>query len=292
MALDLEARKGKIGSSDIGAVCGLNPFRTPLQVWAEMTGKVKPDEENDFMWLGTQLEDTVAKFWQKKNEGSLVTKDARTFTHKKLPFACATPDYRFSLPDRAGILECKTTGSHNKQRWLEGLPDYIHCQVMWQMGVTEEAQTIIACLCDRELITHEINYDSTVFDQLADKASSFMEMVKADTPPPALGPDKDLLVSLQGNPEPTRIAEFYDDEATVMIESYLKMDKKKKEKQEQLKLIESSMKDFQARIIQKMGGAGIAYFPGGQIKFTRSVVPEKTVRSYEMFRFTVMENRK
>lgn len=292
MGLDLEARKGKIGSSDIAAVCGLNPWRTPLQIWAEMTGRVKPEPENDAMWLGTELESTVAKFWAKKSEGGKVIKAGVTKFNDKVPFACATPDYIYTLDNEVGILECKTTGSHNKDRWKEAVPDYVHCQVMWQMGILEEFEdTIVACLCDRELINNKFKYEEPIFDQLVHKGHQFMEMVKSDTPPSALGADKELLLKLHGYPEIMDYADLKDDVSENLIARWLKLDKEKKTIAESAKEIEKAQKDIQAQIVQRMGGAAHGRWSNGSVKYSHSVVPEAMRASYETFRFTIKENK-
>jgi predicted phage-related endonuclease len=40
-------RIGFIGSSDAAAVLGLSRWKTPLQIWAEKTGQVVPDDISD-----------------------------------------------------------------------------------------------------------------------------------------------------------------------------------------------------------------------------------------------------
>ncbi len=287
MPLDLEARKGRIGSSDIAAICGLNPYRSPLQVWAEMTGKTPPQEENDAMWLGSRLEETVADFFAKKNPEYQVEKHQVTLPYKD--WGCATPDYVYACDLESGILECKTTGSHNRAKWEEALPDYVHCQVMWQLGIAKYGQAVIACLSDRQLITHKVAYHSDVFSQLVEAGEKFMEMVKSDTPPEARGADKELLASLHGKPDPDNTIELRDSETDIILESYSKLKKQQGDIKSKLDVIEESIKDFQVKLLQKMKGAGIAYTNFGTIKYSESLVPEKMVKAYPMRRFTFKE---
>ena len=37
----LKARRGGIGGSDVAACLGLNPWRTPVQVWEDKTGRAE-----------------------------------------------------------------------------------------------------------------------------------------------------------------------------------------------------------------------------------------------------------
>lgn len=56
----LEARKSGIGGSDVAAVLGMSPWRSPMDVWLEKTGRSEPVEENDAMYWGKKLEALVA----------------------------------------------------------------------------------------------------------------------------------------------------------------------------------------------------------------------------------------
>lgn len=49
-----------LGGSDVGAILGLSPYRTPCDVWAEKTGRVAPSESNLAMRFGTFAEQFVA----------------------------------------------------------------------------------------------------------------------------------------------------------------------------------------------------------------------------------------
>ena len=58
----LELRRQGIGGSDAAAILGLNPWKTPMDVWLEKTGEfTRDDEENEQMYWGTVLEAVVAE---------------------------------------------------------------------------------------------------------------------------------------------------------------------------------------------------------------------------------------
>ncbi len=65
----LMLRKNGIGGSDAGAVCGLNPYVSPLEVYVsktcESTGGETPD--NEAMREGRDFEDYVAKRLDRKS---------------------------------------------------------------------------------------------------------------------------------------------------------------------------------------------------------------------------------
>ena len=62
----LNERRNGIGGSDVAAVLGLNPYRTPLDVYMEKTGETKPAEPGQAAYFGTILEDIVAHEFQKR----------------------------------------------------------------------------------------------------------------------------------------------------------------------------------------------------------------------------------
>ena len=56
----LKERKKSLGGSDMGAVLGLNKYRSPYTVWAEKTGRIGEEPENEAMRQGRDLEQYVA----------------------------------------------------------------------------------------------------------------------------------------------------------------------------------------------------------------------------------------
>lgn len=59
----LKLRKQGIGGSDAGAVCGLNPYVSPMDVYMDKTTEEIPeqDRDNEAMRLGRDLEQYVAE---------------------------------------------------------------------------------------------------------------------------------------------------------------------------------------------------------------------------------------
>lgn len=55
----LELRRRDITASDIGAACGLSPFKSPLRIWAEKVGEVAETAETAAMRRGRWLETAV-----------------------------------------------------------------------------------------------------------------------------------------------------------------------------------------------------------------------------------------
>ena len=57
----LRQRKNGIGGSDAGAVCGLNPYVSPVQVYLDKISDKISDYDNEAMRQGRDLEEYVAR---------------------------------------------------------------------------------------------------------------------------------------------------------------------------------------------------------------------------------------
>ena len=101
-------KKG-IGGSDAGAVCGLNPYRTAIQVYQDKISEEIEEIDNEAMRQGREFEDYVAKdLW--KQQGRKVRRANAIFYHEKYPFMLADVD-RMVVGENAG-LECKTASPY------------------------------------------------------------------------------------------------------------------------------------------------------------------------------------
>ena len=57
----LKLRRSGIGGSDAGAICGLNPYSSPMSVYRDKTCEELSDIDNEAMRQGRDLEDYVAR---------------------------------------------------------------------------------------------------------------------------------------------------------------------------------------------------------------------------------------
>lgn len=135
----LRIRRQGIGGSDAGAICGLNPYCSALQVYYDKIGKLQPIEETEAMRLGTDLEEYVAKRWAELMSEEGTPKAFRNCNYilcnPKYPFMYANVD-RLIVGENAG-LECKTTNLFNKTDF-EGnnIPPAHYAQCLHYMAVT------------------------------------------------------------------------------------------------------------------------------------------------------------
>ena len=116
--VEIDAKRKEIGGSTIAAVLGMSRWSTPLKTWAIMTGKIEPDDlsENEAVELGSELEDFVAKKFERKS-GKKVRRDNRVFKHKEHDYMVAHIDRRIEGTNE--LLECKTASAYKLKEWDE-----------------------------------------------------------------------------------------------------------------------------------------------------------------------------
>ena len=105
-----EARKG-IGGSDIGALMGKSPFKSPFQLWAEKTGQLSDEIEPSMpMKLGTAFEPAIRQLFQEENKDWLTVHETGTWQSKENSLLKANPDGIIEWKDgELGVLEIKFT---------------------------------------------------------------------------------------------------------------------------------------------------------------------------------------
>ena len=110
----LRERKNYLGGSDLGAICGLNPYRTALDVYLDKTSDDISEETNAAMRWGNLLEDVVAKAYS-EDTGYDVEIEPNTIYHPQYSFLAANID-RWA-DNKRRILECKTASFLKAKEW-------------------------------------------------------------------------------------------------------------------------------------------------------------------------------
>ena len=169
----LEWRKKGIGGSDAATVAGLNPWRSPINVYLDKTTDQPPQEDNERMRVGRDLEDYVAKRFEEAT-GARVRRENYLLQHPEHEFMLANLD-RVLIGENA-FLECKTTGSYSKSEWEEGIPLHYELQCLHYMAVCGFDYGYIACLIGNEkFIYHKIERDEETINNLIAIEKDFWE---------------------------------------------------------------------------------------------------------------------
>ena len=145
----LEVRRHGIGGSDVAAMMGLSPYRTPYETWAEKSGLIESPDISDkpsVMW-GNILEPVIGEHYKSLHPDRTVKRLNAVCRSKERPWAQASLDYEVKDPDLGwGILEIKTAGARSADQWDEGVPLYYLTQVTHYMSVTGRPFADVAVL--------------------------------------------------------------------------------------------------------------------------------------------------
>lgn len=161
----LRYRKRGIGGSDAGAVCGLNPYRTAIQVYYDKTSEEIEEIDNEAMRQGRELEEYVARRFCEAS-GKKVRRANALFYDEKNPFMLADVD-RMIVGENAG-LECKTASPYMADQWKEGsIPVSYQIQCYHYMAVCgADAWYIAVLIYGKEFKYYRIERDDEVIENL------------------------------------------------------------------------------------------------------------------------------
>lgn len=170
-----ERRKG-IGGSDIAALLGISPFRTPVDLWLDKTGRADPTPDNPAMRLGRELEPAVlARYAEQTGRGVSHIGTLREGIYVANVDALA--------PGR--VVEAKTS----RHGW-DDVPEWYRAQVMWYLGFFPRVATgdIAALfLMDGSFHVYPVERDDETIDGMRELATDWWNRyVIADVAPPPM----------------------------------------------------------------------------------------------------------
>lgn len=161
----LKLRKTGIGGSDAGAICGLNPYSSPMKVYRDKTSDDLSDQDSETMRQGRDLEDYVARRFMEAT-GLKVRRSNVMYRSEKHPWMIADVD-RLIVGEDAG-LECKTASAYNADKWKDGeIPLHYLMQCCHYMAVTGRSAWYIAVvILGQDFKWAKIDRDNALIDQL------------------------------------------------------------------------------------------------------------------------------
>jgi len=224
-----ERRKG-IGGSDAAAVLGLDPWKTPVDVWLEKTCELESDSDSEETYWGRILEDVIAREFSRRT-GLKVRRKNAILMHPQYPFMLANVD-RLIVGQKAG-LECKTAGQHAAATWQTGVPQYYIVQAQHYMAVTGYPIWYIAVLVGgQKFYYYRVERDEDFIKELIRAEAEFWEMVEARKIPPVDGTRSSAKLLQKLYPKAEEGKEVVlPDEALLWVKQYEEMAAREKEVQ-------------------------------------------------------------
>ena len=186
----LEHRKLGIGGSDASVVCGINKYKSPVELWMDKTGQLPPQEAGEAAYWGTQLESIVRDEFTKRT-GIEVTKPTVILQSEEHPFMLANLDGTCEVLDVGTcIFEAKTASAYKAGEWEDTIPDEYQLQIQHYMAVTGYAGAYIAVLIGGNTFRWKfVERDEELISMLIELESAFWNHVQDCTPPPLDGSD-------------------------------------------------------------------------------------------------------
>lgn len=197
----LENRKKGIGGSDVAAILGFSPYKSPYQLWLDKTGRSEKKAQNESAHFGHLLEDVVAKEFSRR-AGLKVQRVTQQLFLEEHPWALGNIDRAVINPEISGnvrfkdgalttdqLLECKTASEYMSKLFGEEgsdqVPDYYLTQCLWYLMITGCQIIHLAVLIGgNKFRMYRIQRDEDLIQSIFEQVKSFwFNHVIADVPP-------------------------------------------------------------------------------------------------------------
>lgn len=170
----LEERRTGICGTDVAAILGLDPYKTPVMVWQDKHGLLPELPQNEAMRQGIDFEEYIAQRFVEET-GKEVTTFGHNVGNPKYPWALCNPD-RWVVHENAG-LECKFTSALNYSKFKNGeYPTRYYTQCVHSIAVLEADYWYLAVLVAcKEFKRFTIEREQKEIDTLMDFEKEFYE---------------------------------------------------------------------------------------------------------------------
>lgn len=144
----LEARRAGIGGSDAAAVLGLDPWRSPLDIWRSKVEPAPPTEDEIFLFkLGHLLEPVIAGLYTAQTERECFSPVPEIVQHLEFPEIVGSPDRL--APQDGRVIELKSEHQFADKFGDPGsdqVPDHYIVQAAHYMAVANLDRCDVAVL--------------------------------------------------------------------------------------------------------------------------------------------------
>lgn len=218
----LALRRRGIGGSDASIICGINKYKSVIELWMDKTGQTVEDEDSEAAYWGRTIEPIIREEFSKRS-GFTVRTVPYMLQHGKYKFMLANVDGEVDDPQYgACIFEAKTATIFKSAEWDVEIPEEYYLQVQHYMAVTGYKGAYIAALIGgNRFVWKFIQRDEKVIELLIILEERFWKYVKDKEIPPLDGSEasKQLLAKLYPEAEDTKTIEL-PEEALLQIHIY------------------------------------------------------------------------
>lgn len=282
----LDWRRNDLTCSDIGAARGVDPFRSPLQIYGEKTGRLMPQAENNLMRRGRWMEGAALIAFKELRPGWRIV-PAGIYLRDTECRLGGTPDAIAEDPDDKHQLvnvQFKTvTRTAYERDWPEpdGAPLGYILQTLGEGYLLNASRSILACLVldtySADMVFRDVPRHAQAEAVVKKTATDFWANVAAGVVPKAdYTRDAEIIAGLyppDGPEEPPR-----DLSGSNRLPALL-------EEREQLQGVlgghEARKKAIDAEIVEALAGSKVGTLPGWRILRKMIPVKEQHKAAYE-----------
>lgn len=242
----LKYRKMGVTGTDASSICGLNPFKSAIQVFLDKTTDVIEDFDNEAMRQGRELEEYVAMRFCEAT-GKKVRRANAIFMNDKHSWMLADFD-RLVVGERAG-LECKTVSAYSADKWANGaIPLHYQLQCQHYLAVSGyDCWYIAALILGKEFIVRKIERDEELIQNLITIEKRFWE--------------QNVLAGIMPDPDGSKqagelLAKYYPREKgkkVILSEQFSLQLKRREELAELIKKMETEKKTIEQSLVKYLG---------------------------------------
>jgi len=193
-----------IVGTDAAAALGLNPFKSPMRLWMEMTGRremlpaggvPRSHEASGDHW--TRVLETILSAHYRLRTGCKL-RPLRQATHLQHSWMLGGGAQSVCGSTDAQLLLCVAAGVPEAAHWSDEMPLYVRALALHEL-VVASARTldVMVLVGGRDLQVHRVHSTAEAAEELLAQEHAFWQCVQSQRPPPVdLAMDPRLLLTL------------------------------------------------------------------------------------------------
>lgn len=256
----LKERQKGIGGSDVGAIMGVNKYKSAFEVYFEKTEEIRNYENyevnkalkntSEAAYWGETLKELVAKEFSLRT-GKKVRKDNKYLIDENYEFMIGHIDRK--VVGENSILMCKTANAFLSKEWDEDkVPQSYLLQCQHYMQVYNANKCYIAALIGgQKFVFKEIMRDEELISMIIEAEKDFwINHVKKRIPPVIDGSEhaKKYLNEKFKDVVDTTLEVILKEEDKTILEEYLKL-------KEEIRILDESLKSIENNLKNEIGHA-------------------------------------
>ena len=267
-----------IGGSDVAAILGVSPWKSPFRLYQEKTGAYVEEItlakqrifDRGHRWEPVVVEMLIDELQDRGHDVQIIARNAR-YLDRDFPYLACELDLELRIDGEEHNAEIKTVHPFAAKDWGEQdtdeIPIYYAAQVMHGLMVKPRKRAIVAALIGvDDLRLHQIARDDETIAAIRAKEVEFWRRVQdRDAPEPTTADDVKWLYARDGG----EVMEA-DDALVILVDNL-------RAKKQALKHYETSVEHLYTQIKCRMGDAATLLFQGQKIATWKSNKDSRTM---------------